>query len=101
MCLSWFLEEEFVFLLREEREGKEQVDQKKVGVSAGGKLAVKLCTTGSAREAALPQSASHLARRLLTAWAEERHTCLPTLLSCLSPPNCTAPPPGPGLLSLT
>ena len=53
MCLSWFLEEEFVFLLREEREGKEQVDQEKVGVSAGGELAVKLCTTGSARKAAL------------------------------------------------
>ena len=48
MCLSWLLEEEFVFLLREEREEKEQVDQEKVGVSAGGELALynRVCKRG-------------------------------------------------------
>ena len=53
MCLSWFLENEFVSLLREEREGKERVDLEKVGIRAGGELAVKLCTARFARKAAL------------------------------------------------
>ena len=39
--------------MREEREGKERVDLEKVGIHAGGELAVKLCTARFARKAAL------------------------------------------------